>query len=154
MLDLVHAVSADHQIKSTGNEHRTIPPITLNILAVCWICIGSMDYLVGTTYAASSVYSVGSPRKTIWPMTASVRKAATSDRRNCTQAKQLYEAASSDARILERAIFVSNFRHEVERALGKQFSNEELRALADQARAEAHRWYRFMQEPEHGCALI
>jgi hypothetical protein len=38
--------------------------------------------------------------------------------------------------------------------LGKQFSNEELRALADQARAEAHRWYRFMQEPEHGCALI
>jgi len=70
----------------------------------------------------------------------------------CSRAEQLYEAASSDARILERAIFVSNFRREVERALGRHFSDQELRTLADQARAEAHRWYKYVQEPGRGCA--
>jgi hypothetical protein len=70
----------------------------------------------------------------------------------CARAEQLYEAASSDARILERAIFLSNFREEVERALGKRLSDEELRTLASQARAEAHRWFKYLQEPEHGCS--
>ena len=70
----------------------------------------------------------------------------------CARAEQLYEAASSDARILERAIFLSNFREEVERALGKRLSDGELRTLASQARAEAHRWFKYLQQPEHGCS--
>jgi len=81
----------------------------------------------------------------------SIRAVAFNDKAACARAKQLYEAASSDARVLERAIFVSNFRSEVERALGRRLSDEDLRTLAEQARAEAHRWYKYMQGPEHGC---
>ena len=75
----------------------------------------------------------------------------TAAKTECARAEQMYEAASSDARTLERAIFLSNFRQEVERALGKRLSDEELRMLANQARAEAHRWFKYLQEPEHGC---
>lgn len=63
----------------------------------------------------------------------------------CKKAEQLYDAASADARTLERAIFISAFRREVERALGRRLTDDELRTLADQARAEAHRWYRYIQ---------
>ena len=58
------------------------------------------------------------------------------DHPTCRTAEQLYEAASADARTLERAIFISELRQEVERALGKRLSDYELRTLADQAREE------------------
>jgi hypothetical protein len=63
----------------------------------------------------------------------------------CKKAEQLYEAAAEDARTLERAIFISAFRREVERALSRRMTDEELRTLADEARTEAHRWYKFIQ---------
>jgi hypothetical protein len=69
----------------------------------------------------------------------------------CKKAEQLYDAASADARTLERAIFISAFRREVERALGRRLTDDELRTLADQARAEAHRWYRYIQA-DRRCA--
>jgi hypothetical protein len=69
----------------------------------------------------------------------------------CKKAKQLYEAASADARTLERAIFLSAFRREVERALGRPLTDDELRTLAEQARAEAHRWYKYIQADDR-CA--
>jgi hypothetical protein len=67
------------------------------------------------------------------------------DHPTCRTAEQLYEAASADARTLERAIFISELREEVERALGKRLSDDELRTLADQAREEAHKWYKYIQ---------
>lgn len=67
------------------------------------------------------------------------------DHPTCRTAEQLYEAASADARTLERAIFISELRQEVERALGKRLSDDELRTLADQAREEAHKWYKYIQ---------
>jgi hypothetical protein len=69
----------------------------------------------------------------------------------CKKAEQLYEAASADARTLERAIFLSAVRREVERALGRPLTDDELRTLADQARAEAHRWYKYIQADDR-CA--
>jgi hypothetical protein len=73
------------------------------------------------------------------------------DHPTCKTAEQLYEAASADARTLERAIFLSALRREVERALGKAMTDDELRTLADQAREEAHRWYKYIQS-DHRCA--
>jgi hypothetical protein len=73
------------------------------------------------------------------------------DHPTCKTAEQSYEAASADARTLERAIFITELRQEVERALGKRLSDDELRTLADQARAEAHKWYKYMQT-HSGCA--
>ena len=73
------------------------------------------------------------------------------DHPTCRTAEQLYEAASADARTLERAIFISELRQEVERALGKRLSNDELRILADQAREEAHKWYKYI-ETNSRCA--
>ena len=74
------------------------------------------------------------------------------DHPGCKTAEQLYEAASGDARTLEGAIFLSALRQEVERALGKRVTDDELRALADQAREEAHRWYKYIQA-DQGCAM-
>jgi hypothetical protein len=76
---------------------------------------------------------------------SSTRTGAAIDHPTCKTAEQLYEAASADARTLERAIFISEFRQEVERALGKSLSDNELRTLADKAREEAHRWYKYIQ---------
>jgi hypothetical protein len=73
------------------------------------------------------------------------------DHPTCKTAEQSYEAASADARTLERAIFITELRHEVERALGKRLSDDELRTLADQAREEAHKWYKYIQT-HSGCA--
>jgi hypothetical protein len=77
--------------------------------------------------------------------TNSSKTGAQGDISACKKAEQLYEAAAEDARTLERAIFLSAFRREVERALSRRMTDEELRALADQARAEAHRWYKVIQ---------
>lgn len=73
------------------------------------------------------------------------------DHPTCKTAEQLYEAASADARTLERAIFLSAFRREVEHALGRRMTDDELRRLADQAREEAHRWYKYIQA-DRRCA--
>ena len=100
-----------------------------------------------TTYLLVSEPEVVSPEKT-----RNFRIAVASRKADCSRAEQLYGAASSDARILERAIFLLNFRQEVERALGKRLSDEELRLLATQARAEAHHWYKYLQEPRYGCS--
>ena len=83
--------------------------------------------------------------------TSSSKTGARVDTTACKNAEQLYKAAAEDARILERAIFLSAFRREVERALSRRMTDEELRALADDARAEAHRWYKFIQS-DPGCA--
>jgi hypothetical protein len=101
---------------------------------------------------AFTTYLLVSGREGVSPATRNFIIAVSSRKADCTQAQQLYEAASSDARILERAIFLLNFRQEVERALGKRLSDEELGTLAAQARAEAHRWYKYLQEPQHGCS--
>jgi hypothetical protein len=77
--------------------------------------------------------------------TNSSKTRAQADTIACKKAEQLYEAAAEDARTLERAIFISAFRREVERALSKRMTDEELRTLADEARAEAHRWYKVIQ---------
>ncbi len=82
----------------------------------------------------------------------STRTPAQVDHPTCKTAEQLYEAASADARTLERAIFISTFRREVERALGKHLTDGELRTLADQAREEAHRWYKYIQT-DYRCAV-
>jgi len=83
--------------------------------------------------------------------TDSSKTAARVDNSGCKKAEQLYDAASADARTLERAIFISAFRREVERALGRRLTDNELRTLADQARAEAHRWYKYIQADQR-CA--
>lgn len=101
---------------------------------------------------AFTTYLLVSGREMVSPATRNFEIAVSSRKADCSRAEQLYEAASSDARILERAIFLLNFRQEVERALGKRLSDEELRLLATQARAEAHRWYKYLQEPQHGCS--
>ena len=83
--------------------------------------------------------------------TNSSKTGARVDNSACKKAEQLYDAASADARTLERAIFISAFRREVERALGRRLTDDELRTLANQARAEAHRWYRYIQADQR-CA--
>ena len=73
------------------------------------------------------------------------------DHITCKTAEQFYDAASADARTLERVIFISAFRQEVEHALGRRLTDDELRALADQAREEAHQWYKYLQT-DRRCA--
>jgi hypothetical protein len=77
--------------------------------------------------------------------TNSSKTGSQADATACKKAEQLYKAAAEDARTLERAIFISAFRREVERALSRRMTDEELRTLADEARTEAHRWYKFIQ---------
>ena len=69
----------------------------------------------------------------------------------CDAAQQLYEEASTAARTLERAIYLSIYRQEVERALGKRMTDDELRGLAGEEREEAHRWYKYIQT-DRKCA--
>lgn len=121
---------------------KIIAAVSLCILQWVWV----PPIRAATTYLLVSGREMVSSRSRNFTITVSSRKA------DCSRAEQLYEAASSDARILERAIFLLNFRQEVERALGKRLSDEELRLLATQARAEAHRWYKYLQEPQHGCS--
>ena len=120
------------------------------IIAAALLCLLQCNSVRPTH--AFTTYLLVSRREMVSPATRNFRIAVSSRKADCSRAEQLYEAASSDARILERAIFLLNFRQEVERALGKRLSDEELRLLATQARAEAHRWYKYLQEPQHGCS--
>jgi hypothetical protein len=80
--------------------------------------------------------------------------AGAAPRRNsyCQKAQQMYGAASADARTLERAMFVTEMRRQLETVLGRQLSDPELRELSDHARAEAHYWYKYMQGLVPACA--
>jgi len=120
------------------------------IIAAALLCLVQCNS-VRPTHAFTR-YLLVSGREVVSPATRNFEIAVSSRKADCSRAQQLYEAASSDARILERAIFLLNFRQEVERALGKSLSDEELGSLAAQARAEAHRWYKYLQEPQHGCS--
>ncbi|HYU12330.1 MAG TPA: hypothetical protein VEK82_07135 [Stellaceae bacterium] len=60
-------------------------------------------------------------------------------------AEELYKATSRDADIFANALLVAAMRRHVEGILGRPLSDQELRALADQSRAEAVYWYKYMQ---------
>jgi hypothetical protein len=60
-------------------------------------------------------------------------------------AEELYKATSRDADIFAAALLVAAMRHHVEGVLGRALSDQELHALADQSRAEAVYWYKYMQ---------
>jgi hypothetical protein len=59
--------------------------------------------------------------------------------------EELYKATSRDADIFAAALLVAAMRHHVEGVLGRALSDQELHALADQSRAEAVYWYKYMQ---------
>jgi len=106
----------------------------------------SMTLIDGETQTHSSEQPNSHDRNLLPALeTNSSKTHAQADTTACKKAEQLYEAAAEDARTLERAIFISAFRREVERALSRRMTDDELRALADDARAEAHRWYKFIQ---------
>ena len=60
-------------------------------------------------------------------------------------AEELYKATSRDADIFAAAPLVAAVRHHVEGVLARALSDQELHALADQSRAEAIYWYKYMQ---------
>jgi hypothetical protein len=60
-------------------------------------------------------------------------------------AEELYKATSRDAEIFAAALLVAAMRHHVEGVLGRTLSDQELHALAEQSRAEAVYWYKYMQ---------
>ena len=60
-------------------------------------------------------------------------------------AEELYKATSRDADIFAAALLVAATRHHVEGVLGRALSDQQLHALADQSRAEAVYWYKYMQ---------
>jgi len=60
-------------------------------------------------------------------------------------AEELYKATSRDADIFANALLVTAMRRHVEGILGRTLSDQELRALTDQSRAEAVYWYKYMQ---------
>jgi hypothetical protein len=106
----------------------------------------SMTSIDGATQTHSSEQPNFNDRNLLLALqTNSSKTRAQADTTACKKAEQLYKAAAEDARTLERAIFISAFRREVERALSKRMTDEELRTLADEARAEAHRWYKVIQ---------
>ena len=69
-------------------------------------------------------------------------------------AEELYKATSRDADIFATALLVAAMHHHVEGVLGRALSNQELRALADQSRAEAVYWYKYMQGLERAYPAI
>ena len=60
-------------------------------------------------------------------------------------AEDLYKATSRDAQTFEAALLIPDVRQKVQGVLRHALSDEELRKLADQARAEALYWYKYMQ---------
>jgi hypothetical protein len=135
---------------------RATVGLTLVLFSSCMLATQSNAYVsiwidkaVPTSSAEGTI--PGDPHLLDLSLVNSTRTGAGADHPTCKTAEQLYEAASADARTLERAIFISEFRQEVERALGKSLSDNELRTLADKAREEAHRWYKYIQT-EYRCA--
>jgi len=64
----------------------------------------------------------------------------------------LYRATSRDAETFTAALLLPEVRHKVEAALQQKLSNEQCRALAQQAQAEAIYWYKYMQGLERAEA--
>ncbi len=60
-------------------------------------------------------------------------------------AEDLYNATSSDAHTFERAIGDPEVRREVERVFKRKLSDEQLKGMALQAKAEADYWSRYLQ---------
>jgi hypothetical protein len=57
----------------------------------------------------------------------------------------LYKAANSDADTFQAALLIPDVRKKIDAALGKRLSDEQLRALIDNNRAEAIYWYGYLQ---------
>jgi hypothetical protein len=136
--------------------HRIIVGLALALFSSCMLAAQSNAYVsIGIDKAIATFSGEGTtpddPHLLDSARVNSTRTGAGVDHPTCKTAEQLYEAASADARTLERAIYISEFRQEVERALGKTLSDNELRTLADKAREEAHRWYKYIQT-EYRCA--
>jgi hypothetical protein len=66
-------------------------------------------------------------------------------------AEDLYNATTSDAHTFERAITAPEVRKEVERVFKRKLSDEQLRGMAVQARAEADYWSRYLQGIERAA---
>ena len=60
-------------------------------------------------------------------------------------AEDLYNATTSDAHTFERAIADPAVRKEVERVFKRKLSDEQLKGMALQAKAEADYWSRYLQ---------
>jgi hypothetical protein len=130
--------------------HRITVTLTLVLFYSCIVAPQSSTYAsiwIGKAIGTSSTETTtpDDAHSLYSSLDSSTRTGAAIDHPTCKTAEQLYEAASADARTFERAIFISEFRQEVERALGKSLSDNELRMLADKAREEAHRWYKYIQ---------
>jgi hypothetical protein len=60
-------------------------------------------------------------------------------------AEDLYNATSADAQTFERAITVPEVRKEVERVFKRKLSDDQLQAMAVQAKAEADYWKLYLE---------
>lgn len=60
-------------------------------------------------------------------------------------AEALYKAANSDADTFQAALLIPEVRKKIEGVLGKSLSDDQLRALIDNNRAEAIYWYGYLQ---------
>jgi hypothetical protein len=60
-------------------------------------------------------------------------------------AEALYKATSTDAQTFEAALLIPDIRQKIAAVLRQNLSDEKLRTLATQARAEALYWYAYMQ---------
>jgi hypothetical protein len=68
-------------------------------------------------------------------------------------AEQLYQATSRDAETFEAALLIPEIRLRLEQALHQKLSDQMLRRLASQAKAEARYWYSYMQGLERVGAV-
>jgi hypothetical protein len=69
----------------------------------------------------------------------------TTEGRSYRTAEQLYQATSRDAETFEAALLIPEIRLKLEQALHQKLSDQMLRRLASQAKAEARYWYSYMQ---------
>ena len=63
-------------------------------------------------------------------------------------AAALYKATSTDAQTFTAALLIPEVRRKVEAALRQSLSDDKLRKLADQAKAESLHWYAYLQRLE------
>jgi hypothetical protein len=66
-------------------------------------------------------------------------------------AQDLYDATSADAQTFERAITIPDVRKKVERVFKRKLSDEQLHAMAVQAKAEADYWRRYLEGLERAA---
>jgi hypothetical protein len=73
------------------------------------------------------------------------KDAHATDARLHRAAAELYQATSRDAETFEAALLIPEIRLRLEQALHQKLSDQMLRRLASQAKAEARYWYSYMQ---------